>query len=689
MKRAKKLVCWLLMAAIAFSSICLVKPEKAEAAGNKLVAFTFDDGPGRATPRLLDGLARYGAKATFFMVGSSGSFGVANHTELLERMVAEGHELANHTWGHAQPFSGLSYGSMRDEIVGVENYLFNAMGGSYHYWIRIPGGDDSSTVRSAVTSPIAYWSIDTRDWQVDNADYVYHSLMDQVFDGCIVILHDSHPTSVDAALRAIPELQAQGYECVTLSEMFRRKGITPEDGGWYRIVNGETIYDAYQAPQVDLQMSYTDTVVITVSGLESGLTYHYTTDGSYPKLNSPVYSGGSMSFPYGTQFRIVGYDSWGERTPEGKVSAGVSHAGVFNAKYYADRYGDLKKAFGYNEAALWSHFTEWGIYEGRIASPVFSIEYYMNHYGDLKAAFGSDRMAYVNHFQDWGMKEGRQGIETFNVNTFKNSRPDLQERYGETLPYYYYHYELYGDGEVTNIDTAGRSGSQGSGNAGSGAAQGESGSAAGSDSGSSSPTADVARTLTVMDGIDYAPVYDFEYYLAHNPDVAAVFGRDQEGVLRHFIKYGMDEGRRAKESFDLASYRNLYGDLRAAFGGDNRAYYMHYIQWGQFEGRQTTGAPKSLNPVTVYEGVDYAPVYDYAYYAAHNPDVVAVFGDDDFGVLSHFVRFGMAEGRKGNETFDVHSYKAKYGDVAAYYGDDLKGIYEHYLRFGRQEGRTS
>ena len=300
--------------------------------------------------------------------------------------------------------------------------------------------------------------------------------------------------------------------------------------------------------------------------------------------------------------------------------------------------------------------------EGRIASPVFSIEYYMSRYPDLQEAYGSNRQKYVEHFLKWGMDEGRVAIASFEVKKFKEARPDLQERYGNNLKYYYFHYELYGNGEVTEIDTAnGASGAGGDG---------------------------THHALTVMDGIDYSPVYDFDYYLAHNPDVKAVFGENETAVLGHFIRYGMDEGRQAKESFDVVSYRNLYGDLRAAFGSDTKAYYMHYIRWGQAEGRKTTGAREVTNPVTVQDGIDYAPVYDYNYYIAHNPDVVGVFGHDDIAVLAHFVRWGMSEGRQGNESFNVYHYREKYADVKEVYGDDLKGCYMQYLRWGIAEGRT-
>ena len=80
-------------------------------------------------------------------------------------------------------------------------------------------------------------------------------------------------------------------------------------------------------------------------------------------------------------------------------------------------------------------------------------------------------------------------------------------------------------------------------------------------------------------------MYDYSYYLEMNPDVAAAFGDDEEAALRHFVTYGMPEGRVASRNFSVSTYRARYADLRAAFGDDLAAYYRHFITYGFFEGR--------------------------------------------------------------------------------------------------------
>ena len=130
-----------------------------------------------------------------------------------------------------------------------------------------------------------------------------------------------------------------------------------------------------------------------------------------------------------------------------------------------------------------------------------------------------------------------------------------------------------------------------------------------------------------------------------------------------------------------------YGDLRSAFGDDLAAYYQHYMSNGKSEGRQGSGCDSLQGAVTVYDGVDYSPVYDYQYYVDHNPDVRAAYGLNDGAVLEHFVRYGMAEGRTAKESFSVQIYRDRYGDLQQFFGNDWRAYYLHYLEHGLAEGR--
>ena len=85
--------------------------------------------------------------------------------------------------------------------------------------------------------------------------------------------------------------------------------------------------------------------------------------------------------------------------------------------------------------------------------------------------------------------------------------------------------------------------------------------------------------------MDYSAVFDADYYLKNNPDVAKWANNDKDKALQHFIiNYGMAEGRRGSEAFDAQSYYNEYPDLRAAYGTDLARYYEHYMSYGSPRG---------------------------------------------------------------------------------------------------------
>ena len=196
--------------------------------------------------------------------------------------------------------------------------------------------------------------------------------------------------------------------------------------------------------------------------------------------------------------------------------------------------------------------------------------------------------------------------------------------------------------------------------------------------------------------MDYSAVFDADYYLKNNPDVAKWANNDKDKALQHFINCGMAEGRRGNEAFDVQSYYNEYPDLRAAFGTDIVRYYEHYATFGKAEGRHPSGCASIKGMRTSLGGTDYSAVYDPEYYLEHNADVRSFYSRsvgslvllDDTGVISHFVSCGMAEGRRGNEAFDVQSYKNRYTDLQIAYGNRLDLYYIHYLTFGSHEGRS-
>ena len=314
----------------------------------KLIALSFDDGPSTHTAGLLDGLKELGVVATFFMNGANGAGGASMYPELLARMVAEGHQLANHTNSHHIPFDELSEEEISSEVSIVDEYLFAAMGGAYEPFVRTPGGANSDRIAATVPHPMAYWTVDTRDWESRDTEQIYGHIMNDVSDGAIILMHDSIPMSVEAVLRAIPDLRAQGYEFVTVAELMRRKGNTPLVGDRVVHSDGPTVLPAYSAPAVTQELGAGEDMLVTVTGPDTDLhglvakdgtvifpgfdlKYYYTTDGSVPNLGSAVYSG-PVGIPDGAVLTVMGIDRYGTRTPMTQITISNPYKGLFGAK---------------------------------------------------------------------------------------------------------------------------------------------------------------------------------------------------------------------------------------------------------------------------------------------------------------------------------------------------------------------
>ena len=188
--------------------------------------------------------------------------------------------------------------------------------------------------------------------------------------------------------------------------------------------------------------------------------------------------------------------------------------------------------------------------------------------------------------------------------------------------------------------------------------------------------ADSGGVSTVFQGVDYSPVYDYNYYLGRNPDVRNAYGGDPVKTFYHFINYGMREGRQASPNFSVAAYRARYRDLQSAYGGNLPMYYRHYCIWGRNEGRNGSD-------------LDYGKVFNAKYYADRYADLKAAFGYDETRLLNHFLNYGLREGRTANRAFDINVYKSAYSDLQNAFGENTAAYMEHYIRHGYNENRVA
>ncbi len=184
-----------------------------------MIALTFDDGPGPYTDKILDCLEKYNAKATFFVVGNR----IGSYSAQLKREAQLGMEIGCHSWDHTQ-LTKLSESGISSQVFNTNNKV-KAVAGVYPATLRPPYGSYNNLVKSVSKAPIIMWSIDTLDWKTKNADKTYNAVMENVRDGDIILMHDIHSATADAAVRLIPALIDAGYQLVTVSELgYYKKG---------------------------------------------------------------------------------------------------------------------------------------------------------------------------------------------------------------------------------------------------------------------------------------------------------------------------------------------------------------------------------------------------------------------------------------------------------------------------------
>ena len=185
------------------------------------IALTFDDGPGEYTDELLDCLEENNAHATFFMLGQN----VGSWESTVQRMADIGCEIGSHSWDHPNLYD-LSMDSVAKEFSDTDAALEKACGQKASV-ARAPYGNWSDDIISTVGKPFFTWSLDSLDWSYLDVNKDYDAVMNgDLTDGSIILMHDIHEPSVQAAIKMIPELVQKGYKLMTVSELAAAKGVT-------------------------------------------------------------------------------------------------------------------------------------------------------------------------------------------------------------------------------------------------------------------------------------------------------------------------------------------------------------------------------------------------------------------------------------------------------------------------------
>lgn len=177
--------------------------------GSATVALTFDDGPWDDTPAVLDLLAQYHIKATFCMIGKQ----VAAHAALVQRMVAEGHTLCNHTWSHDEMLRTRPADRIRADLQRTNDAIRAVAPGAAIPYFRAPGGNFSPQIVSIAADmgmTSIYWSVDPQDWRGPGVQSIITNVLTNTRPGSIVLLHDgAGPQTVTALRTILPDLASR------------------------------------------------------------------------------------------------------------------------------------------------------------------------------------------------------------------------------------------------------------------------------------------------------------------------------------------------------------------------------------------------------------------------------------------------------------------------------------------------
>jgi len=193
----------------------------------KFVALTFDDGPHPLfTNRLLDIFKEKGIKATFFVAGNK----IEKHKKIISRMIAEGHELGNHSYSHKNLI--FKKKSMIREEIEKTDRLLRELGvkGDIHF--RPPFGRllfAACSVIASLNKKVIMWNVPTRDFKESDPNVILKRIYKRIKPGAIIVLHDSgierpgkkidRQATIDVVKMLIDGLPKRGYEFRTISEL--------------------------------------------------------------------------------------------------------------------------------------------------------------------------------------------------------------------------------------------------------------------------------------------------------------------------------------------------------------------------------------------------------------------------------------------------------------------------------------
>jgi len=209
----------LLCMAFLLCMLCCAQAEKEQEIdwSRPVVALTFDDGPGEYTLDILQLLEENGCRATFFMLADK----LGLFPEVVQAMAQSENEIGTHTWAH-ENLTEVREATVMRSLSQSKERIEGETGRRVRFF-RPPYGAVNGTVYQYCKNlelVIIIWSLDSNDWQAKTPDEITHTILSQVQNGDIILCHDIHANTAEAMKTVLPALVAQGYQLVTVSELF-------------------------------------------------------------------------------------------------------------------------------------------------------------------------------------------------------------------------------------------------------------------------------------------------------------------------------------------------------------------------------------------------------------------------------------------------------------------------------------
>lgn len=186
----------------------------------KLIALTFDDSPTAVTEKIVEAAEKFGVRLTLFCEGQKLN---ENSSQILKKALKLGCEIGNHSFSHPALVS-LDDDEIKKEISSTTSLIEKYAGVSPRL-VRAPYGAADERVLSLIDYPFMNWNVDTLDWdEKTTCEYIISSVLDNASDGSVVLMHSIYEKTAQALETIIPVLLERGFELMTVSEMYKRKG---------------------------------------------------------------------------------------------------------------------------------------------------------------------------------------------------------------------------------------------------------------------------------------------------------------------------------------------------------------------------------------------------------------------------------------------------------------------------------